>query len=258
MRPLVASYAVIARCLLGGLVLAGAMAGCVGEPERVLPPGWFQLEPGVGRTIDIEVIDEAGVAKTVAALEIAPESISQATAIRLTVPATTEPVFFQAGMQLRTAVIQVEPADFVFGAPARLILPWFPFSETVETEDVRAWSSVGLAGIPRGLWEAETPEPALPDRVVVPIQWGGHYWAGTWEQDPSRTPEQVEGDACLQADDSGLEDCSFDRECVVRGCLGEICSLDGTRSTVCLPRPITIARFGCACRCSPGICQWVQ
>ncbi len=241
-------------------VLLPLFAACVSPVDPLQEPGWVSLEPGEGISIAFDGADGEldGISMAVPA-----QAVTQATAIRFSVPALTEPVFFEAGMQLRTPVVAVEPFNQIFAVPVEMKLPWYAFGETIAADQARGWVSDGILGVPEGLWDVTDTTADFPATIAVQVLRGGYYWAGTWEDEPSRTPATVIGDPCVVAEFgveqlSGLDACADDGECVASGCLGEFCGQALDLPTSCRPSLLTEMRFGCACRCSPGLCQWVQ
>lgn len=237
--------------LLGALA---AVAGCVEPPPERPADGWFVLQPGEARSI---LIDDPSGRLDGVGLEIPAGAVSAETTIRLSLAAATEPVFARAGQQLRTPAVVVEPWNLAFAVAPTLILPWYPFGETVEAAEVYAYRAPSLAGVPEGLWRPVTPETALPNAVRLPLAGGGLHWAATIEVDPTRTPADILGEPCLDAD-SSLAACAADPECAPSGCLGEHCGAIGPIASDCRPAAFSSARFGCACRCAVSSCQWVR
>ena len=229
--------------------------GCVGDPDGVLDPGWVQIEPGVGETIQFR--DDAGPLNGVV-LSIPPEAVSRPTAIRISVAEAHQPLFLSVGTgaQLHTPAVRIEPFNRLFNVPVELHLPWYSLGVTVLTEDLRAWSSDGAEGIPEGLWDATTVTGHLPGHVQLGIVRGGYYWAGEWDDDPLREAVSDVGSPCLEAD-SRLSECQADAACLATGCMHEICG-SVTEVTSCLQSPAVQAKFGCRCRCASAVCQWVQ
>lgn len=251
---------VVIRCLTSQLVgpalLLFLVVACVGDPPKMLDPGWVQIQPGVGQTVVFS--DEAGLLNGVF-LQVPPEAVSTPIAIRLSVAMATAPVFLQTGggAAQHTPAIKIEPFNHLFNVPVALTLPWHELAVSVAVEDVRAWSSDGSEGVPLGLWEPVTVFTVnLPSNVTLALTRGGFYWAGQWSDDPFGEAQADVGSPCLAAD-SRLEACTSNQTCMRSGCMGEVCGQAPVLSA-CLPSELVMAKLACRCRCAASRCQWVQ
>lgn len=237
------------------VLCAAALAACVEAPPERPADGWITIDPG--RAFSVVIEDSAGLLDGVG-LEVPAGAVSETTSIRLSLAESTAPVFAMAGQQLRTPAVLIEPYNLAFAAAPVLVLPWYALGDTDAAGwVVRAYRAPSVAGVPEGLWRPVTPETDLPQGVRLPLAGGGLYWAATLEDDPLRTPADIIGEPCLQAD-STFARCETDPDCASAGCLGDRCGAAGPLATACRPAPQTPLRFGCGCRCAVDACQWVR
>lgn len=239
--------------LCGLLALVLLAVGCVDEPPPRPADGWLLLEPGAGRTVELE--DSAGLLEGIS-LQIPPDAVAEATSIRVSIASATTPVFYRAGLQLRTPAVRIDPLGVEFRNPLVLGLPFYPLGDTVEAPAVRGYTAPGVEGIAAGLWESVEPRPDLPVRVELDADHAGVFWAATAEQNPARKPADVLGEPCVDAE-ADLAACAKG-DCGVSGCLGEFCGQDPGHRSSCRPSLAVSAHFGCDCRCGQGLCQWVR
>jgi hypothetical protein len=237
--------------------LAGvAIAACVGPLDTETDPGWIELQLGAAQTVAFDEDDGplAGVA-----LIVPDGAVTQPTTLHLSVASATQPVFLSVQMQLRSPAVSIEPYGPLFANAVTIELPWYSWGETISSDLVRGWTSPGLDGVPSGLWTVTTATLAGEARVRLEALDGGIYWAGTYEEDPLRSPEESEivGDPCAAAS-SDIQACEADASCAPRGCLGDRCGAGPDTATLCRPAATMPAHLGCACRCRPAICQWVR
>lgn len=238
-----------------GLVLSAALlAACVSEPPAVEPDGWFVLQPG--ESFEHRFEDPGGGLEAVR-LRVPAGAVAEPTRVRFSLAEATTPVFAEAGQQLRSPAIWVEPLNLRLLEVIQLGLPWSGFGDEVEAVSARGFRAPGLPGIPAGLWDPVTADTAgLPTLIWLPVGSGGLYWAATFEEQPLRLPTDPVGDPCLEAE-SSLDACVDESFCGQSGCLGERCGVL-IETTMCRPSPQSEARFGCACRCSVSACQWTR
>lgn len=238
------------------LATTGFLAiGCVQNSDPAANSGWLYLTPNTA--LDMTLADTSGSLSDIT-IQIPAASVEAATYIRLTVPSSEESIFVDMGLQLRTPALLIEPQNQSFQNDVTLQLPWSTLGDDPEPtdEEVQIFYAPTLSALEEGLWDEVDTFISLGQKLTFTITSGGYYWAGTWEVNADRTPDTTFGEICT-IEDRVPDSCDSDVECVVSGCLGEICG-NVAQATVCRQSSESVDRLNCACTCSAGRCQWIQ
>lgn len=215
---------------------------------------WVTVDPGPPQTLRF-----SQGPLTYVIVEFPEGSVSQTTTLHISIPSTTDPVFYRSGLELITPVISLEPLNVRFEKEVRLKLQWL--SDPLEEKEMRSlygFRSLTVEAIGEGQWTTTAVIEAVSGvHVILSLRGGGVYFSA-YPKAVSDSPPTIVGDPCA---DAGMDavSCSASVSCQVFGCNAQWCGAGAPQgSFLCLPDAFSRARKNCLCACYTQKCLWIR